>query len=348
MSMMMFIAAVKGGALGGGSEPDPEYFDPMSGDITFTDEHFQDSVPGYAKTNHTGRSPLGFVQFRTSETEMDIKIAGDWVVGNTESDCEILVDGVYDQSVRVTASNTVQSIPVTLPSGEKIVTLINGYSANTTSITQPQNGVFVQGVVTTGDIEIKVPPTPTDKWVFVGDSITTGATGTHPAHTGFVGLFRQDGRAVAADSWGARRFETPTSGDGTTMATKTALLMNGSETNEVFVLLGTNNYGLLNDTKAFFKLYVQNYIDALHTLKPDAIVWLVSILDRTTYASGNSSGATGDDYADAMQELQATRDWTRFVYGKDLVSLANMPDGVHPNQTGHQEMHDNLLDAYNA
>src|SRR5688572_15539093 len=92
--------------------PIPEYFDPQSGDITFTDDDFQYSIPGYAKTGFTARSPGGFVEFRTSETSMDIKIAGDWVQGNTQSDCEVVVDGVWNQSVRVTSANTVQSIPI--------------------------------------------------------------------------------------------------------------------------------------------------------------------------------------------------------------------------------------------
>lgn len=354
MSMMMFIAAVKGGALGGGSEPDPEYFDPVSGDITFEDEHFQAALPSYNKASglYKARNTASFVEFRTTETEMDVRIAGDWVVGSAESDIEILVDGVYNQSVRVTAADTLQDISITLPGGEKLVRIVNGYTANTTDLNTPADGVWVQGVVTTGDIEIKVPVTPVNKWLFVGDSITTGASGTHPSVTGYVGLIREtvaaDNIEVAVDAWGARRLMNTNGTLTTQMATQLVAQMNGTSTNELFLLIGTNNFGLEDAGKAYFKGLYEDLLDEVNSQRPDIIIWCVSILDRSDYDTPNGSGATGDDYADAVQELVATRAYTRFVYGKDLMTLANAPDGVHPNQTGMQEIHDNLLSAYNA
>lgn len=333
----------------------PQYYDPQTGDITFTDDHFQYSISGYARTGFTARSTAGFVEFRTSETEFDVKVGGNWSTASStideQSDCEVLVNGVYNQSVRLTADNTTQSIAITLPAGEKIVQLRNGYTANplSGSITLPDFGVYVQGVVTTGPIEIEIPVIPTNKKLFIGNSITTGASGTHPSVTGWVGLLRADGWQTQSDSYGGRRILTT----NTTLADEMAAFvddeMNGSVSNELFFMLGTNNFGLsTGHTKAQFKEWVGFFVDALHDIRPDITIYLVSPLNRTIYDTPNSVGATLEDYADAEQELQdESRSWLKIMYGKNYVSLANLIDGLHPNQTGHQEVHDNFLIDYN-
>lgn len=332
-----------------------QYFDPQTGDITFTDEHFQYSYPGYVKTNFTARSPAGFVEFRTSETSLDIKVGGDWSTASSaideQSDCEVLVNGVYNQSVRLTADNVTQSHAITLPAGEKIVTLVNGYTANNLSgsITLPDRGVYIQGVVTTGPIEIKIPVTPTNKKLFIGNSITTGASSPHPSVTGWVGLLRADGWQTQEDSWGGRRILTTTTLLADEMAEFVSDEMNGSVSNELFFMLGTNNFGLTTGhTKAQFKQWVGFFVDALHTIRPDISIYLISPLNRTSYSTPNPAGATLEDYADAEQELQDEgRSWLKIMYGKNYLSLANAPDGLHPNGTGHQEVHDNFLIDYN-
>lgn len=357
MSMIATIMAAIRGSYSGGVDPDPpaeEYFDPVSGDIDFTDEHFWASLPGYDKASglYQGRNTASYVEFRTSETSMDVKIAGDWQWTNTESDIEILVDGVYNQSVRLTATDTIQNKPITLPAGEKIVRIVNGYNADTASVVRPLKGVWVVGLITTGDVEIKVPVIPTNKWLFVGDSISTGATGTHPVITGYVGLIRntvaEDGIEVASDSWGARRFINTNGTLTTQMATQIVEQMNGTETNELFLPLGTNNFGIEAASKSYFKGLYGSLLDEIHSQQPDIIIWCISILDRTSYDTPNVSGATGEDFADAVQELAVERAYCHFVYGRDLMDVANTTDGLHPNQTGHQEIHDNLLAAYNA
>jgi len=333
----------------------PFYYPAQSGDITFTDRHFQFSIPGYAGINYTARSTAGYVEFRTSETAISVKVGGNWSTASSsidaQSDCEVLVDGVYNQSVRLTADDVTQTYAITLPAGEKIVRLVNGYTANPQggTILLPNAGVYVQGVVTTGPIEIAAPYPTLDKWLFVGNSITVGANATHPVVTGFMGLFRADGRDIQSDSWGARRLLTFASADAEDMAAWVSAEMDGTRKNELFLLLGTNNFGLSGgQPKSTFKTEYQNFLDSLHSIRPDIIIYCISPTDRDNYSTPNSQGATCEDYADAIQELLVTRTWAKFIYGKDLVSLANMPDGLHPNQTGHQQYHDNLLIAYNA
>jgi hypothetical protein len=333
--------------------PEPDYFDPQSGDITFTDEHFQYSIPGYAGSGYTARSSAGFVEFRTSETSISVKVGGNWSTASSafdeQSDCEVLVNGVYNQSVRLTVDNTTQTYAISLPVGEKIVRLVNGYTANGNNLL-PGNGVFVQGVVTIGNVEIKIPVTPINKKLFIGNSITTGATSTHPTITGFAGLLRNIGWQIQMDSYGGRRLLTTSAALGDDMAEFISDEMNGTITNEVFMFLGTNNFALFGGhSKANFKLYYGYFLDALHTLRSDITIYCISPFNRDTYSTPNSQGATCEDYADAIEELLVTRTWAKFIYGKDAVSLANMVDSprVHPNQAGHQQISEYIEAQYN-
>lgn len=331
--------------------PGSEYYPAQSGTILFTDDHFQAALPGYDKAGgvYQARNTASFVEFRTSETNLSVKVAGDWIGQGVESQCEVLVDGVYNQSLTVTAVDTVQDKAITLPAGEKIVRLVNGYcAADSGSVIRPNFGVWIQGLVTTGDVEIKVPVIPLHKWLFVGDSITTGASGTHPSITGYVALIREtvasDGVEVAVDAWGARRFTNTNSILTNQMAAQIVEQLNGSVTNELFLPLGTNNFGIEAASKAYYKGLKSDLVLAINALRPDVVIWLVSILDRSDYSTPNVSGATGFDYSDADQEIQAANpSFCYFIEGKDLMDLANAPDGVHPNQTGMNQIAPNLL-----
>lgn len=342
----------------GPSVPVNKFKLPQTGDITFSDSDFQFSIPGYARTGFTARSSAGFVEFKTFETSIDIKIGGNWSIGtsgsSSQSECVVLVNSVYNQSVILTSDNTTQTYAITLPSGLKTIKLVNGYTANQLagSITLPNAGVYVQGINTTGNIEIVVPPIVADKKLFIGDSITTGASGTHPSITGFTGLFRsQDNWKTQTDAYGNRRILTSDTTLGNEMATIVSAQMTGTVLNEVFMLLGTNNFTVGGGhSKALFKSCIEIFLDTLHAIRPDIIIYLVSPINRPTYSTPNSQGATLEDYYDAEVEAASTRSsWTKVIYGKNLISLSNMADGpqVHPNQTGMQEIHDKLLIEYN-
>lgn len=343
---------------------DPDYFDPQSGDITFTDDHFWFSAPGYAKTGFTGRSPGGYVEFRTSETDFDVKIGGNWSTATTgnaaQSSIWVIVDGVYNQTITLTANNTTETHSITsLSAGEKIIRLINGYAAQSdpgNDINLPNASVSVQGVVTTGDIEIKIPTIPANLNLFIGNSITTGASGTRPTQTGWVALLRDDGWEVQYDSYGARGLATNAGTFGSTqaddMADYVVAQMNGTVSNTVFICLGTNDFFLSGwrFSKATWKTHVELFADALHAAMPSLRIIWVTPLNRTDYDTPNANGADLEDYTDAVLEVQADgrSAWLEVIVGKDLVSLANLADGLHPNQTGMAEIKTNFLTAYNA
>lgn len=327
-----------------------EYLPSQTGNITFQDHDFWFSAPGLAKTGYTQRTGMSYVEFRTIEREITLRIGGNWANKLTQSYINIQVDGVQNQFVSLTTDEVEEQKTIILPAGEKIVRIINGYNAALSpfneSVVYADASVNVNGIITDTAFEIRIPQRPKDLWLFSGNSITMGASGTNPTVTGFPALFRNDGRSVGNYSWGGRIAATTTTTLADSFAIYVSALMNGTNSNEFFPTLGTNNYGIHNQTKAAFKTTYGLMLDALIQLRPDIVIYCVSLINRTNYDSGNSVGATGDDYADAIEELCLTRPTTRFIYGKNLVTLANCPDGIHPNQTGMNEYHTNLLAAY--
>ncbi len=321
------------------------------GNVTFVDSDFQYSVPGYPGPGFTARSTAGYVEIICNEQNISVKVGGNWSGHTTQSDCEILVDGVYYTSVRLTHDSVIEVHPITLPKGSHLITLVNGYTANavsTTNVVIPKNGVYIQGVVTDSVFQIVSRPTPRPKWLFIGNSITTGASADHPAVTDFLGMFRSEGRRIQSDSWGARRLLTYIPVNAHSMASFVSAEMNSTISNELFMFLGTNNFTVGGgQTKALFKTEVQLFLDSVHVQRPDIKIYVISPMNRNNYSVPNAMGATCEDYADAERELLTTRTWAKFIYGKPLLTLANTIDGVHPKQIGHKEVHDKLLIQYN-
>jgi hypothetical protein len=340
MSLLMIIPAIS--SSGGGSTPPPsDYFDPVSGDITFTNSHFQSSALGLAKTGFTMRSPAGFVEFRTSETDFDVKIGGNWSGNGDQSKIYLLVDGVFNQAITLTADNTTETHSITsLASGVKLIRLVNGYAAQADfagDINRPQAAICVQGVVTTGDIEIKKPVAPAKRIVILGMSITTGAVGTRVTDTSWAMQLRNtDGYDITLDSYGARILANNSSVFGSAQANAMVAYlfaqMDGTSSNELWIDLATNDY-FFNASKATYKARLDLLVSTMQAAHPAVRIILIKPTDRTEYDTPNSAGATLGDMATAMDEIAVTYSIEKMGDRTDLL-LANTVDGLHPNQTG--------------
>lgn len=331
----------------------PEFYQDQSGDVDFNNGHFWFAHPGFYRSagDYYQRNTMSYVEFQTEERQITLKIIGNWANKLTQSYINIQVDGVQNQFVSLTTDEVEEEKTIVLPAGLKLVRIINGYNAALTpfnqSVVYADATVNINGIITDTVFRIKRPTQPVNAKLWTGTSITTGAAGTNPTVTGYPALFRSvEGWEVSSLSWGGKTTQTTTDPLADSLAFRVSQMMIGSVSNELFIDLGTNDYGIHNKTKAAFKADYERMIDAIIDLRPDIVIYCISLLNRTNYATGNSVGATGDDFADAIEELCTTRPTTRFIYGKDLVSLANCPDGIHPNQTGMNEVHTNLKAAY--
>lgn len=333
-----------------------EFFPSQSGDIDFTDNHFWFAHPGFYRSagDYYQRNTLSYVEFQTEEIQITLKIIGNWssparILNQTY--INIQVNGVQNQFVSLTADNVEEQKTIVLPAGLKLVRIINGYNAALTpfnqSVVYADATVNINGIITDTVFKIKRPTPPVNAKFYIGTSIPTGASSTNPTVTGYVALLRSmDNWDVGSLCWGGKTTQTTTDPLADSVAVMVDRMMNGSASNELFIDLGTNDYAIHNKTKAAFKADYQRMLDAIIALRPDITIYCISLLNRTDYDTGNSLGYTGDDFADAIEELCNDRSTTRFIYGKNLVSPANCPDGVHPNLAGHNEVHTNLKAAY--
>lgn len=328
-----------------------QFFDAQTGDVDFEDQHFSFSAPGIAKTGYVVRNTMSYLEIKTIERQVTLKVGGNWANKLTQSYIPVLVDGVFNQNVSVTTDSVEEEKTIILPAGEKTVRIINGYNAAMTpfgySAIYQDAGVFINGIITDTSFQIKVPTRPRVKRLFIGNSITTGASGTNPVLLGFPGLFRAEGWEVQSNSWGGRIVTTTTQVLADSFAVYVSAQMNGTYSNELFLTLGTNDCFIHNRTKDAFKTYYGLMLDALLSKRPDIVIYCFSIFNRVSYDAGNSLGYTGDDFYDALVELAATRPTIHVIYAKDFLSLANAPDQIHPNQTGMQQVHDSILVHYN-
>lgn len=355
----MSLLQIINGAFRRGTPPPPApvYFDPESGDITFTDDHFQYSAPGYAKTGYTGRSPAGFVEFRTSLTDFSVKIGGGNISGFAgENKVFLLVDGVYNQEITLTSPGTQTVAITTLSAGVKLIRLVNGYAAapdSTGDINLPEYVVAVQGVVTSGDIEIKIPVTPTKKILLIGMSITTGATGTRISDTSWAMQLRNDeGFNIQLDSYGGRSLADNAGNfiqaKADEMVAYHLAQLSGSSQKEIWMDLATNDFGNIQISKATYKTYLERYADTLHAANSSVRLIWIRPTDRTSYDTPNISSATLGDLDDAITEAASTRAWMEIMGDRYNLTLTNTTDGLHPNQAGHDEIKDNILAQYNT
>lgn len=319
----------------------PEYYPYQIGDVDLEDKHFSFAYPGIDLYGFVQRNTLAYVEFETEERQMTFKIIGNWANKIFQSYMPIYVDGVYNTFITLTTDNVEEQKTVVLPAGLKTVRITNGYNAGLSpfneSTVYADATVNFTGIITDTVFRIKRPVIPDVKWLAIGTSITTGASANIPSVTGYISRLRYDyGYNIENHSWGGRTDQTTTTLLADSLAAMVSLRMNGKTENNLLIDLGTNDYGIHNKTKAAFKADYERMLDAIIAIRPDITIYCVSLLNRTNYDTGNSVGATGDDFADAIEEACTTRPTTRFIYGKDFVTFpGNVPDGVHPNEAGH-------------
>lgn len=359
MSLNFIIGTLTGGAAPAASPS--EYFDSQTGDIDFTDEQFQDAIPGIAMTNFTMRNPAAFVEFRTEATDFDVKVGGNWSAQGEESKIYLLVNDVYNQSITLTDDDVTESHAIaSLEAGTKNIKLVCGYAASAHAggdMRYPRFGTYVQGVdMGAGTIEVKIPVVPTKRIVADGMSITTGASGTRFTLTGWLPQFKWvAGYNIKMVSYGARGLCDNGGGWNSTKADQLvayhlAQFEDGVTEKEIWMDLHTNDFGLFQVSKASFKARVEEYVDKINTADPEVLIIWWRPLARTDGATPNSSGAVLQDFADALDEVAASRSSFMIVLGaaSDGGGSGNTIDGVHYNQTGHDDAYETRLALYEA
>lgn len=282
------------------------------------------------------------LRIQTSGTSLR---AGYWGNFPFNSHFTIVVNGTIDQTVILTGDGTPRTVDITLPAGaNKLVDIWEG----------PQYGFYepniqAGGVVTSlqmldSGFTMVAPSAPSRRTVIYGDSIANG----YPVvvQQAYAGLLRLGGNVGGVTVYGSGGRSIDTDRIHQTLSVVATKLsdaladVQGGGRQDLLVVIGTNDWGQATDGGASnFQTSVATLADAVHALRPNAKVHLVSPIIRSGEATPNAQGNTLADYRTAMSNVASTRaSWCVYWDASAVLTLADLADGVHPTPTGYQKL----------
>lgn len=255
-------------------------------------------------------------------------------VGYTSlSQIEIKVNGSNYATVNQT-SDGFFSITHALPVGS--ASTVEFWAAGPSMSSAPQmNAIVITGVTFSDSSGTLTLPTPAKKLYIVGDSIATGYGATTPVTDGWQVLMRiyyGSSNSVITDSWGYRALH-----DDCSNANDQAYLVSrvaANAPNDIWINLGTNDYGLNAWSASSFGTAYGSFLDALHTALPSANIYAQTPLVRSTETANTFSNTLGD-YRTAISNLATGRTWLHVVDGSAILTTSDLSDGTHPSTSGY-------------
>lgn len=246
--------------------------------------------------------------------------------------------GVYVNGVFHAAVNTTTDGPftryVSLPSGSKTVSVVVGPQAVPSTFNSYPLGTFVQSIAADAPMTL-ASPSAANRLLIYGDSIAAGDAATNPTGNGWAMKVRQSlyPRSVAVEAHGYRSLYEDAF-DATARAAFVAKLASFSPS-EIWLAIGTNDYGLNKWNAASFGTAYAALLDDLHTALPSAHIYCQTPIARTN-SGANGSGSTLADYRTQITTAVSTRTaYAELVDGAAILLTSDLSDGVHPTTAGH-------------
>lgn len=172
--------------------------------------------------------------------------------------------------------------------------------------------MFLAALVLFGGWALTQPPVNGPLLLAYGDSIVVGKGATEPwpqlleAQVDAV-----SGRALIDDPGAAQRIAK-------------------HKPIQVWLAIGTNDYGKSKSTPAQFAEAYARLVDGIHAESPRTDVYAQTPLARA-HEGPNKLGAALWEYRKAIMDICEARQWLTCVDGQEILSLADMPDGLHPS-----------------
>lgn len=290
-----------------------------------------------ARTGYTETAPFSRLTYTTDATSFTLNAySSTYSVYPSFAEVGVIVNGVWNQTVAMTAQGA-NAIAVTLPAGTgKTVQLVNGLQARG-NFNLPQDGTWVTGVSGANATMTPVlPSAPANRILFYGDSITTGGNATPATRDSYAMRVRAAyaPNSVAVEAYGSRSLKSDCA-DSSARAAFVAKVVAYAPA-KMWLAIGTNDYGLNNWAPADFETAYGALLDALHTALPSMAIYAQTPLTRGGAANTNVFGATLSQYRTAVSNAATARSgWVTLVDGTTLCTEADLADGVHPSTAGH-------------
>jgi lysophospholipase L1-like esterase len=304
---------------------------PMTNTLTptsFTDTGAAtDSGGGYYIT-----SPFSSVDFTTTATELEISAFGNlYTVFPEMSDVGVFVNGAYHASMKTISGSSIHTDRVSLPSGSKTVSVVNGAQSKPSS---QLLGVWVSKIKSNAAMT-QVNLTPSNRILFYGDSITVGAFANPICEKAWVQQVRASYRpdSIATEAHGYRGLFNDAFDTTSRNAFVAKIVAYAPEV--IWLATGTNDYGIPLQSAANFGTAYAALLDAIHVALPGAVIYCQSPTVRTSEPE-NSYGNTLGDYRTQISTAQSSRSsYATYINGASIVTTSELYDDVHLNNAGH-------------
>jgi len=287
------------------------------------------SENGYSTDNgvYNSASPLAFTTLTTTATVLAIDVYNDMhTTAPALGQVNVRVGGA-NYAVAGPRHTGLQRIVTMLAAGSKTIQVVGSAQSKPAALL----GTYLVGVAANAAVTV-VAPTTSGRMVVYGDSITVGANSDVPNRDGWAAQLRALRGNVMVEAWGYRALYD----DCVDAAARTVFVarLAGYAPAEIWLAIGTNDYGLQWWSAANFGTAYAALLDGLHTALPSATIWCQTPITRTMELA-NSFGSTLPNYRTQIDTAVSTRGpWAVAVDGTAW-TVALDTDGLHPTNSGH-------------
>lgn len=246
----------------------------------------------------------------------------------------VMVDGAFYGTVQPGADGEVANL-ILLPEGLKRVEIVNGFQSVPGS---ELLGVWLKSVRADAALTPYAVPPRTTRRLIYGDSISEGANANPITRYGYPLQVRGLAHAqtiiesVGVEAFGYRSLRIDAM-DAPSRAAFVARIVAWNPTH-LWMAIGTNDYGLNLWTAAAFQTAYAALLTDLHAALPALEIVVQSPVDRASEIAnglGDSLGA----YRTAAQNACTGKAWVTYIDGAAILTTAELDDGVHPDNDGH-------------
>lgn len=278
-----------------------------------------------ATPRQTTGASFKFTVSAAAEFTITIRATSTWVtLGYARM--PLIVDGAPSTTLAFTTTGA-ENFSRTLAAGSHTVEVVTSVQSIASSGYTYIESVTYPAAVTFAAV---APSYTYPKIVFYGDSICTGQAATSPyTYYGHVGRLRYVyGYSAINEAWGARTLHDD-------VPATVASVIAAMSPSAVWLQIGTNDFGFKEYSAADFGTDYKALLDALYAALPTATIYCQSPLSRADETEKQAGYGDLDAYRAQIQTKCATIPGAVYVDGETILTTAQMPDGLHPNNTGH-------------
>ena len=300
--------------------------------FTFGATDLWDNAYWIAQSGFNQHSSMARAVFLTQATSVQINIYQNGGGGPAVA-VQVWVNGAVYATPNV-PNGGAQTITQALPAGTKVVALVAG----TQGIATPVGGAYLVGCVFNA-MATEVAPQQSDRLVVYGDSISQGGGGSPNLATAWPTYYRaMTSRSVTLEAYSGRSLfsDCDTSPHCTTFVTNQ---ITPAKPTTMWIEIGTNDYNGSSWNAASFGTAYANLLDTLHSQLPGLTIYCQTPTLMTSPAeTANGFSNLLEDYRTQIRTVVSARlSFVRIVEGPDILTQADLIDGIHPNDAGNKK-----------